>query len=62
MLDAGFSRYRQNMVSWAKYEEVEMKSKLMLQQLEKTVKEDELMVEEMNKLSKNSRMALTKQT
>lgn len=37
-LDAGFTRYRQNMVNWAKYEEVELKTKLMIQQLDKTIK------------------------
>jgi archaellum component FlaC len=43
-LDAGFTKYRQNMVNWAKYEEVELKTKLMVQQLEKTIKEDEVMI------------------
>lgn len=43
-LDAGFTRYRQNMVNWAKYEEVEVKTQVMLQQLDKTIREDEVVV------------------
>ena len=60
-LDAGFTRYRQNMVNWAKYEEVELKTKLMVQQLDKTIKEDELLAGEMAKISKNSRILFSKQ-
>lgn len=50
------------MVNWAKYEEVEVKTQVMLQQLDKTIREDEIVVEEMNKLSKNSRIIFSKQT
>ncbi len=39
-----------------------MKTKLMLQQMEKTIREDEVVVEEMNKLAKNSRIIFSKQT
>lgn len=60
-LDAGFTRYRQNMVNWAKYEEVELKTKLMLQQLDKTITEDEILVEEMTKIARNSRIVFSKQ-
>lgn len=34
----------------------------MLQQLEKTILEDEVVVEEMNKMPKNSRIVFSKQT
>lgn len=62
VLDAGFRRYRENMVDWSKYEEVERKAQLMSQQLDKTLREDEVIVQEMGRLNRGTRIALAKQT
>lgn len=61
VLDAGFTKYRQGMVNWTKYEDVELKAQFMIKQLEKTIKEDEIMVEEISRLSKGTKITSSKQ-
>ena len=61
VLDASFTKYKENMINWTKYEEVEKKTIVMLTQVEKTVKEDEIVVIEMTRTSKGPRVAMGKQ-
>jgi hypothetical protein len=49
VLDASFSRYREQMVNWMKYEEVEKKAIAMVAQLNKDILEDELVVTEITR-------------
>jgi methyltransferase-like protein len=44
VLDASFRKYKENMVNWMKYEEVEKKAIAILAQLEKNIIEDEIVV------------------
>lgn len=61
LLDAGFAKYRNNMVDWSKYEEVERKAITMNQQLEKTIREEDIMLGELRKMEKSSRIIVGKQ-
>jgi hypothetical protein len=40
VLDASFTKYKDNMVNWTKYEDVEKRTIVILNQLEKSIKED----------------------
>ena len=61
VLDSSFARYRQTMVDWTKYEEVERKAITMSQQIERTIREEEVMVGEIGKMGRNSRIIVGKQ-
>jgi hypothetical protein len=50
------------MIDWTKYEEVEKKALVMLAQAEKTIRENDIIVGEMNRSSsKGPRVAISKQ-
>lgn len=44
VLDASFTRYKDNMVSWSKYEDVQKKSIILLDELDKSIRDDDIIV------------------